>query len=141
MVKKSKFVVLIADDDEQFRISLSKIFMKNGYEVKCVPNGIEASQLLKQNSFDLVIADLRMPGKDGIELIREIKRERVSSQVIIITAFGEPASKTEALEAGAYSYLNKPIKRDEILNCAAEALKCRMSNLAKINPNYKTHKK
>lgn len=116
--------MLIADDDEQFRISLSKIFIKNGYEVKCVTNGIEASQLIKKNSFDLVIADLRMPGKNGIELTREIKSECKSSQVIIITAFSEIASKKEALEAGAYSYLHKPIKRDEILNCAAEALKC-----------------
>ncbi|MBN1348823.1 response regulator [candidate division KSB1 bacterium] len=122
MAKKSKFIVLIADDDEQFRISLSKIFVKNGYEVKSAANGIEACQLIKQKSFDLVIADLMMPGKNGIELTREIKKECESAQVIIITAFGEQASKTAALEAGAFSYLNKPIKRDEILTCAAQAL-------------------
>ena len=127
MANKTKSIILIADDDEQFRISLSKIFIKSGYEVHSVANGIEASEMAQHNLFDLVIADLMMPGKTGIELTREIKKESESSQVIIITAFGGQASKKEALEAGAYTYLNKPIKRDEILSYASEALKARFA--------------
>ena len=107
MSEKSNSMILIADDDEQFRISLSKIFAKNGYEVTCVPNGVEASQLVKKQSYDLVIADLRMPGKNGIELTREIKKENSAVQVIIITAFGEQTSQKEALEAAKLASENK----------------------------------
>ncbi|MCI0514254.1 response regulator [candidate division KSB1 bacterium] len=113
--------VLIVDDDEHFRLSLAKILKKEGFEVWSAANGDEATKILEQHSFACVILDIRMPGKNSTELIREVKSRTRSAQVIIVTASHEAAIKEKALQAGADTFLLKPIKREEILAFARAA--------------------
>ena len=117
-----KHSVLIVDDDEQFRLSLSKIFKKVGYRVTTATNGIEALKILLKLQHELVIADHRLPGMTGIELLKEIKFKSPKTKVLVITAYGDDSVRTQAINVGAFAFLNKPIKRNEILEWASKAL-------------------
>lgn len=114
--------VLIVDHDQEFRRSLIKIFAKAGYQVCSACDGNEASDIVKKETFPLIILDLKMPGKTGLELLREIKQKTPESKVIIVTAFGDLTKYLEAMDAGAFEFLNKPIKRKVILEYAKRAL-------------------
>ncbi|MFQ6112883.1 MAG: response regulator [bacterium] len=114
--------VLIVDNDKEFRDSLAKIFRKEGYRVIAASDGNEASELVDEKMFALIVLDLKMPGKSGLELLWEIKQKTPKSQVIIVTAFGEENSYLEAMQGGAFEFLNKPVKRKEILESAKRAL-------------------
>jgi two-component system NtrC family response regulator len=114
--------VLIVDNDKEFRDSLTKILSKAGYHVVAAGDGKEASALVTKEKFPLIVLDLKMPGKSGFELLEEIKEKTPKSQVIIITAFGEENSYLEAKHGGAFEFLNKPVKRKEILESAKRAL-------------------
>jgi DNA-binding NtrC family response regulator len=106
--------ILVVDDEESSRIGLSKILDKSGYKVLTAENGKEALEKLKEEDFDLVITDMKMPQMDGIELLKEIKQSKSRVGVIIVTAYGEVDSYLEAMNLGAFEYLNKPIKVDEL---------------------------
>lgn len=114
--------VLIVDNDHEFRRSLIKIFTKAGYQVCSASDGNEASEIVRRHIFHLIILDLRMPGKNGMDLLREFKEKTPESKVIVVTAFGDLAKYLEAMDAGAFEFLNKPIKRKVILEYAKRAL-------------------
>jgi DNA-binding NtrC family response regulator len=114
--------VLLVDDSLEFRRSLTKIFEKAGFQVRAVDNGGRASALLQKEFFPLIITDLRMAGKSGLELLREAKAESPDSKVIIVTAFGDEEECRQALAAGASAYLFKPVKRKAIIEAARQAL-------------------
>ncbi|MFQ5865163.1 MAG: response regulator [bacterium] len=114
--------VLIVDNDKEFRDSLTKIFRKAGYQVMTASDGNEASDLVNREGFALIVLDLRMPGKSGLELLWEIKEKTPNSQVIIVTAFGDENSYLEAMHGGAFEFLHKPVKRKDILESARKAL-------------------
>lgn len=114
--------ILIVDDSQEFRRSLTKIFQKEGYHVRAVDNGNRASALLAQEFFPLIITDLRMSGKSGMELLREAQAKSPESKVILVTAFGEEEAQLEALTAGASAFLFKPVKRKVILEAVQRAL-------------------
>lgn len=122
MVEKAKYTVLIVDDDDEFRTSLSKTFAKEGYQVSAAADGLEALGRIREDRFDLAIVDLKMPGLGGIELLTGIKKASPDTEVIIVTAYGETATKLAAMRAGAFGYLDKPVKRKEILRYAERAL-------------------
>ncbi len=114
--------VLIVDDDMQFRVSLNKALTKVGYKVKGAADCTEALNYIREAHFDLVITDQRLPGLSGIELLNEIKKISPDSQVILVTAYGEAALFRRVMEAGAFGYLDKPVKREDILSLVEDAL-------------------
>ena len=122
MKGEKKYHILIVDDDRQLRIALEKIFRKDGYSVSTASNGIEACELVAQDEYDLIITDIRMPEKSGIELLNSIKKYDPEIPIIVMTAYGEPLSYQNAMEKGAIEYIHKPIKKDAILEIVRNAL-------------------
>lgn len=114
--------VLIVDDNRDHREALARAFAKAGYEVALAPTGEEALGLLAQARVDLVITDMRMPRMDGLELLRHVKLRWPTVQVVILTAFGDSISYMEAMESGAFRFLNKPVRRADILALAGTAV-------------------
>lgn len=106
--------ILIVDDEENARIGLSKLLSQEGYQVSAVGNGHEALDYLGNEQVSLVITDINMPEMDGLVFLRELNREYPSTDVIMITAYGGVESYLEAMNLGAFEYLNKPIKLDEL---------------------------
>lgn len=106
--------ILIVDDEENARIGLSKLLSQEGYKVSAVANGYEALNFLGSEQVSLVITDINMPKMDGLVFLRELNREYPSTDVIMITAYGGVESYLEAMNLGAFEYMNKPIKLDEL---------------------------
>ena len=107
--------VLIADDEESMRHLLSVFLRDHGYAVRSVANGAEALKELAARDYDLVLSDVRMPRMDGIALLREVQRLHPELTFIVMSAYGTHDTAIEAMKAGAYDYLSKPFKPDEVL--------------------------
>ncbi len=115
--------ILIVDDDVEFGTALSKILKGEKYETQVALSAQEGLGLLKAGKYDLVFADLSMPGTNGIALLKDIKKDNPKLPVVIITAFGEWDAYAEAAEKGAHSFINKPVKKEEILQAVEDALR------------------
>ena len=102
------------DDEENAREALSKILIHDGYDVSSVANGLEALNFLRSREVELIITDINMPEMNGLEFLRELNRNRPQSNVIMLTAYGEVESYLEAMNLGAFEYINKPVKYDEL---------------------------
>ena len=111
---KVKYSILVVDDEEPARIGLTKIIKNAGYNAKAAKSGKEALKILEEEPFDIVITDLKMPTMSGIELLKEIKKRWPEIGVIILTAYGEVESYLEAMDLGAFEYLNKPVRIYEL---------------------------
>lgn len=107
--------ILIVDDEEIIRESLSFILKKDGYRVQEAANGRAALELLKKDSFDLVITDLEMPEMKGVELLEQLSHMSPETLVVIITAYGSIDTAIAALRMGAIDYILKPVEFDELL--------------------------
>jgi DNA-binding NtrC family response regulator len=114
--------ILVVDDDREFQRALVKIFKKTGFKVGAASDVNQASAMFDKTHYAFIVLDLKLPGKSGLELLREIKAKAPEAKVIIVTAFGDTLSRHEALEAGAFDYLNKPVKRKSILEIVSRAL-------------------
>ena len=114
--------ILVVDDEENAREGLSKILSKEGYSVDMASNGKEAIETLRRQSFDLVITDMKMPLMDGFEVLREIKKMNENIGVIMITAYGEVESYLEAMNMGAFEYINKPVRVNELKRVISKVL-------------------
>ena len=114
--------ILVVDDEENAREGLSKILSKEGYRVEMAANGKEAIDTIKRKSYDLVITDMRMPLMDGFEVLREIKKMNENIGVIMITAYGEVESYLEAMNMGAFEYINKPVRVNELKRVITKVL-------------------
>ncbi|MDD2734496.1 MAG: response regulator [Desulfuromonadaceae bacterium] len=106
--------ILVVDDEENARVALSKILTHDGYMVSSAGNGLEALNFLRSNDVELIITDLNMPEMNGLMFLRELKRSYPASKVIMITAYGEVESYLEAITLGAFEYINKPVKYDDL---------------------------
>jgi len=106
--------VLIVDDEENARIGLKKLLSREGYQVDAVANGFEALEHLDRDTVDLVITDINMPEMNGLVFLRELNRSHPTTSVIMVTAYGGVESYLEAMNLGAFEYLNKPVKLDEL---------------------------
>ncbi|HUL36252.1 MAG TPA: sigma-54 dependent transcriptional regulator [Thermodesulfobacteriota bacterium] len=107
--------ILIIDDEESFRHMLSVILIKEGYEVETASNGEEGLQKSLASPFDQILCDIRMPRMDGLEFLRQIKKTAVDATIIIMSAYGTLDIAIEAMKLGAYDYISKPFKPDEII--------------------------
>jgi DNA-binding NtrC family response regulator len=112
MPKKTS--ILIVDDEESVRDSLYSWFMEDGYHVECAENASKALSILEADSFDIILADIKMPGMDGLEMLRRIKSLRKDSIVIIMTAFATVDTAVQALKDGAFDYVTKPFDPDDL---------------------------
>jgi two-component system response regulator AtoC len=107
--------ILIVDDEESFRHMLSVILIKEGYEVETSANGEEGLQKAATSSFDQILCDIRMPHMDGLAFLREIKKTGMEATIIVMSAYGTVDIAIEAMKLGAYDYISKPFKPDEII--------------------------
>jgi excisionase family DNA binding protein len=114
--------VLVVDDEEAVRDLIAKTLTMADYEVNCASDGQAALDALKDTDFDLLITDLRMPGMDGLTVIRQARRLSPSLPIIIITGYSTEASAIEAINLGVCGYLTKPFRLPRILSVAARAL-------------------
>lgn len=118
--------LLIVDDELDMLVLLKMILKeKTAYEVVTTPNPLEAEQLFRESPFHLVITDLNMPGMDGIELMRVIKNIDSRVPVIIITAYGSIESAIESTKKGAFEFITKPFRKEQILLSIEKALEFR----------------
>ena len=106
--------ILIVDDEESQRKQLAGFLNKQGFSVTTAASGPEALDRCHAQNFEIALIDLKMPGMDGVELLKELKRLSPEIQVIMMTAYGSVESAVEAMRLGAYDYINKPINLDEL---------------------------
>ena len=114
--------VLVVDDEASIRDLLSKTLALAEYDVDTAPDGTAALDRLRSVNYDLLIADLKMPGMDGLTLIRQAKRMKADLPVIIITGFSTESSAIEAVNLGVAGYLTKPFRVPQVLAAASKAL-------------------
>lgn len=107
--------ILIVDDEENFRHMLSVILIKEGYEVETASNGGEGLQKAVASPFDQILCDIRMPRMDGLEFLKAIQKTGVEATIVVMSAYGTVDIAIEAMKLGAYDYISKPFKPDEII--------------------------
>lgn len=114
VVAKQAKRILVVDDEENARIGLSRLLAQEGFVVESVANGYEALDYLRQQDVNLIVTDINMPEMNGIAFLRELNKHFPKSNVIMITAYGGVESYIEAMNLGAFEYINKPVKIDEL---------------------------
>jgi two-component system response regulator AtoC len=107
--------VLAVDDEESIRVMLRALLRKRGYEVAIASNGLEALEEMEREVPDVCFVDVKMPKVGGIELITEMRKRGFESVVIVMSAYGTLETAMEAMKAGAYDYITKPFKTDEVV--------------------------
>ncbi len=115
--------ILVVDDEESIREFLEIMLRKEGYEVTLAEDGAKAIDLLKKKTFDLVISDMQMPQVTGMELLKHVKDNFPDLLFMMITAFGTTETAVEAMKLGAYDYITKPFKIDEVRIVIGNALR------------------
>lgn len=106
--------ILVVDDEENARLGLSKLLSNEGFLVDSVSNGFEALNFLRQQEVNLIVTDINMPEMNGITFLKELNKSFPNSNVIMITAYGGVESYIEAMNLGAFEYINKPVKIEEL---------------------------
>ncbi len=107
--------VLLVDDEDDFRITLAKRLKLRKVNVTDVASGNEAIELVKQKSFDVAVVDVKMPGIDGIETLKQLKQIQPAMEIVMLTGHASIESGMEAMKLGAYDYVMKPCDIDELL--------------------------
>ncbi len=113
--------ILVVDDNKSSRDILEDLFIQQGYDVLVASDGLEAISCLKEAEIDLVLTDLKMPGADGLQVLRESIRINPDIMVVIITGYASLDSAIESMREGAYDYVKKPFDLEEILLLAQKA--------------------
>ncbi len=114
--------ILIVDDEKNIRLTLSQVLETLGAEIDTASNGEEALMKLKEREFGLILLDIRMPGMDGMEILRQVREIRPDIRVIMITAYGTIESAVEAMKLGAVDFLQKPFDPEEIRELASRVV-------------------
>ncbi|WP_442596950.1 response regulator [Neobacillus sp. D3-1R] len=117
--------ILIVDDQFGIRILLNEVFQKEGYQTFQAANGVQALEIVKKHSPDLVLLDMKIPGMDGIEILKRMKVIDEDIRVIIMTAYGELDMIQEAKDLGALTHFAKPFDIDDIRAAVREHLPMR----------------
>ncbi len=114
--------ILIADDEKNIRFTLAHALERSGYEIATAVNGEDALKQMEAAEFDLLLLDLRMPGMDGMEVLREAAERYPGTRVVIVTAHGTVENAVEAVKLGAADFIQKPFSPTEIRDLVAEIL-------------------
>ncbi|MBI1819329.1 MAG: sigma-54-dependent Fis family transcriptional regulator, partial [Nitrospirae bacterium] len=114
--------ILVVDDEKSMRGFLEIVLSKEGYQVTTASDGEEALRLIENDIFDLVITDIKMPKSGGLEVLKGVKETSPDTIVVMITAFATAETAIEAMKQGAYNYLTKPFKIDEVKVIISNAL-------------------
>jgi DNA-binding NtrC family response regulator len=130
-----KISILVVDDEDSVRDSLYNWFIEDGYHVECAESAKKALVMLENEDFDIVLADIKMPGMDGLEMLRRIKLLKSDCIVIVMTAFATVDTAVQALKDGAYDYVTKPFDPDDLSHLIRNASK--QISLSEENENLK----
>jgi DNA-binding NtrC family response regulator len=116
---------ILAVDDEPSMLKLLEriIAEKTAYEIATTSNSLEVPAILEDKTFDLIITDLKMPGLDGLDLLRLVKEKNRDEELIVITAFGSLETAIEGLSLGVFDYITKPFKREQIIHAVDRAMR------------------
>jgi DNA-binding NtrC family response regulator len=117
--------ILVVDDDRAMREMLGSLFREQGFQVTEAASADEATKVLGESEFDVVLSDIKMPGKSGIQMVGDVRRLRPETPVILMTAFGSIDSAVEAMRAGAFDYVRKPFEPDVVQLTVERALERR----------------
>jgi DNA-binding NtrC family response regulator len=126
-----KISILIVDDEESVRDSLYNWFIEDDYQVQCAEDANQALSVLENENYDIILADIKMPGMDGMEMLRRIKSIRQDAIIIIMTAFATVDTAVQALKDGAFDYVTKPFDPDDLSHLIRNA--ARQITLAEEN--------
>jgi len=121
----SKGKILVIDDEDIVRLSCSRSLVPEGYELKMAKNGNEGLKMLEEEAFDLVLADLKMPHMDGIEVLGAIKEKWPKTDVVIITGYQTVETAVKAIKLGAFDYIEKPFTPDSLIAAVANVFRIR----------------
>lgn len=129
--------VLVVDDHAQARASISDVLCQAGHEVECAGSAVEAVRRLEQESFDLVITDLQMPGMSGLEFVHVAEQRKFNVQIVMITAHATVDSAVDAIRHGAFDYLEKPFDVDRLEGVVGRAIEqARVLDRGTVAPGY-----
>jgi two-component system OmpR family response regulator len=117
----NEFSVLVVDDEDDFRETFVKRLKRRKLDVSGVESGEKALELLDENPFDVVILDVKMPGMDGVDVLREMKKKRPLTEVIMLTGHASVESGIEGMKLGAFDYIMKPADIDELMDKMRQA--------------------
>src|SRR5688500_14947939 len=107
--------VLVVDDEENLRHMLQILLRREGYETVGASSVESALGEIETQPFDVILVDLRMPGRSGMDLVDEVRRRKLETTVVVMTAYGSKEVAVEAMKRGAYDYLSKPFEPDELV--------------------------
>lgn len=113
--------ILLVDDEVAFANNLLKLLSKRGYDVVVEYNGADAVSMVGDKEFDVIILDMKMPGMDGIATLKEIKKKAPLVEVVILTGHGSVESGIEGMQLGAFDFLMKPVRIDDLQEKVSEA--------------------
>lgn len=119
---KQRYSILVVDDDEDTRQNLSDILQDMDYDVETAPDGESALDMIRSKPYDVALLDLKMPGMDGLTLYHEIRKLRAGTVAMIVTAYATAETTQEALEAGAWRVLSKPVDFPNLLTLVETAV-------------------
>ncbi|MBI5057235.1 MAG: response regulator [Nitrospirae bacterium] len=114
--------LIIVEDEETLCESLKRVLTREGYTVDAVNSAEDAFNMLEEKEYDLIITDIILPGLNGIKLIKRIKEKNPEQTVVVMTAYASLETAEEALSAGAYDYIVKPVMHEEIKQIVKNAL-------------------
>lgn len=122
MTRQDEAWILVVDDDPDICRNLSDILTDLGYQVDTAQSGSSALELVRRRPYDVALLDLKMPGLDGLTLFREIKKERAGTVSLLVTAYAGATTTEEALTAGAWKVVSKPVDFPKLLHLVEEAI-------------------
>lgn len=140
--------ILVVDDEMAMCLGLGEILNSAGYEVYTTTSGKDALEKIKTETYDAVLTDLKMPDVDGMEVLEKVKKISPETAVIVLTAYATVVSAVEAIKKGAYDYISKPFKIDEVRNVVNKALEqksladetwCFKIVSRKVHPEYRSN--
>lgn len=126
-MSKEEIKILLADDEKQFVDTLAERLAMRGFSARVAYDGPQALKAVEEPT-DVIVLDLRMPGMDGFEVLRSVKKSNPQVQVIILTGHGGDAEEQTAYRMGAYNFLKKPMDIDELLNSIRMAYRDKVEN-------------
>jgi len=118
---ENRIRVLVVDDEEVVRLGYWRVLSADGFRVKAASNGPEALNMMVGDPFDVVLLDMRMPGMDGMDVLRVIKERWPQSEVVVVTGYPSIETAKEAVKLGAYDYLAKPVVPEAVIKAATGA--------------------